>query len=49
MYFANGFRASAEQLSADTGLPLTSIAPLEDAPPVAGLANAQLLFCLGGS
>ncbi len=49
VFFAEGFEASAELLAADTGVPLTSIAPLADAPPVAGLANAQLLFYLGGS
>ena len=49
VFFAEGMQASAELLAADTGLPLTSIAPLAEAPPVAGLANAQLLFYLGAT
>ena len=49
VFYAEGFQASAELLAADTGLPLTSIAPLAEAPPVAGLADARLLFYLGGS
>ena len=49
VFYAEGMQASAELLAADTGLALTSVAPLDDAPPVAGLANAQLLFYYGGA
>ena len=49
IFYADGMLASAELLATDTGLELTSVAPLADAPPVAGLANAQLLFYFGGS
>ena len=49
VFYAEGFQSSAEMLAADTSLPLTAIAPLAEAPPVAGLANAQLLFYFGGA
>ena len=49
VFYAEGMQASAELLAADTGLALTSVAPLDDAPPVAGLADAQLLFYYGGA
>ena len=49
VFYVDGFQAAAELLAADTGLPITSIAPMADAPPVAGLANAQLLFYFGGA
>ncbi len=49
VFYADGMLSSAELLAADAGLELTAVAPLADAPPVAGLANAQLLFYLGGS
>jgi hypothetical protein len=49
VFFADGFQSSAELLLADAGLSLTAIAPLADAPPVAGLGDAQLLVYLGGS
>lgn len=47
IYYADGFRGSAEQLALDASLPISSIAPFADAPPVAGLGDAQLLFYLG--
>ena len=49
VFYVDGFQAAAELLAADTGLPTTSIAPMADAPPVAGLANAQLLFYFGAA
>lgn len=49
VFYVDGFQAVAELLAADTGLPITSIAPMADAPPVAGLADAQLLFYFGGA
>ena len=49
IYYVDGLRAAAELLASDTGVPLTSIAPMAEAPPVAGLANAQLLFYFGGA
>jgi cytoskeletal protein RodZ len=49
VFFADGQQAAAELLAADTGLPVTAVAPLADAPPVAGLANAQLLYYFGGT
>jgi hypothetical protein len=49
VYYVDGMEAAAELLAADTGVPLTSVAPMSEAPPVAGLANAQLLYYFGGS
>jgi len=49
VFYVDGLQASAELLAVDGGLAVTSIAPMADAPPVAGLANAQLLFYLGGA
>ena len=49
VFFTEGLQAAAELLAVDAGLPVTSIAPMADAPPVAGLANAQLLFYFGGA
>jgi hypothetical protein len=49
VFYGDGFQAAAELMAADTGLPVASIAPIGDAPPVAGLANAQLLFYFGGA
>ena len=49
VFYVEGLQSAAELLAADTGLPVTSIAPFADAPPVAGLANAQLLFYFGGA
>ena len=49
VFYVDGLQASAELLAVDGGLAVTSIASMADAPPVAGLANAQLLFFLGGA
>lgn len=49
VYFVDGLRNAAELLAVDLGLPATATAPIDDAPPVAGLADAQLLAYLGGS
>ena len=49
VFFTEGLQAAAELLAVDAGLPITSIAPMTDAPPVAGLATAQLLFYYGGA
>ena len=49
VYYVDGMQAAAELLATDTGVPLTSVAPMSEAPPVAGLANAQLLYYFGGS
>ena len=49
VFYVDGMQAAAELLAADTGVPLTSIAPMSEAPPVAGLANTQLLFYFGGN
>ena len=49
VFFVEGLQAAAEMLAVDAGLPITSVAPMADAPPVAGLANAQLLFYFGGA
>jgi len=48
-FFVEGLQAAAEMLAVDAGLPITSVAPMADAPPVAGLSNAQLLFYYGGA
>ncbi len=49
VFYVDGLQAAAELLAADAGLPVASIAPMVDAPPVAGLDNAQLLFYFGGT
>ena len=49
VFFVEGLQAAAEMLAVDAGLPITSVAPMFDAPPVAGLSNAQLLFYYGGA
>jgi hypothetical protein len=49
IFFVDGMQAAAELMALDAALPLTSIAPMRDAPPVAGLADAQLLFYFGGA
>jgi len=48
VFFVEGLQAAAEMLAVDAGLPISSVAPMADAPPVAGLSNAQLLFYYGG-
>jgi hypothetical protein len=49
VYYAEGFQAAAEVLAIDAGLEVTDVAPMSEAPPVAGLGLAQLLLYLGGS
>ena len=49
VFYVDGLQAAAELLAADASVPVTAIAPMSAAPPVAGLANAQLLFYFGGS
>jgi hypothetical protein len=49
VFYADGFKAAAEVLAVDAGLKITDVAPLDEAPPVAGLGTAQLLLYLGGS
>ena len=49
VFYVDGMQAAAELLAVDAGLPVTSTAPMSEAPPVAGLANAQLLFYFGGA
>ena len=49
VFYVDGQQAAAELLALDASLPATAIAPLSEAPPVAGLANAQLLFYFGGA
>jgi hypothetical protein len=47
IYYADGFQNSAELMAADMALPVTQIAPLASAPPVAGLGDAALLVYFG--
>ena len=49
VFYADGFQAAAEVLALDAGLAVTDVAPMGEAPPVAGLGSAQLLLYLGGS
>jgi hypothetical protein len=49
VFYADGFQAAAEVLALDAGLEVTDVAPMDEAPPVAGLGLAQLLLYLGGS
>ena len=49
VFYVDGSRAAAELLAVDAGLSAAAIAPIADAPPVAGLGNAQLLFYFGGA
>ncbi len=48
VYFADGFQSAAELMAVDLTLPVTSVAPLATAPPIAGLGNAALVVYLGG-
>jgi hypothetical protein len=48
VYFVDGFQNAAELMALDMSLPVTSVAPLATAPPVAGLGNAALVVYLGG-
>lgn len=49
VFYVDGLQAAAELLAADASVPVTAIAPMPEAPPVAGLVNAQLLFYFGGA
>ena len=49
VFYADGFQSAAELFALDASLPITAIAPMSTAPPVAGLGNAQLLVYLGGA
>ena len=49
VFYVEGLQAAAELLALDASLPDTAIAPISEAPPVAGLARAQLLFYFGGA
>ena len=49
VFYVEGLQAAAELLALDASLPDTAIAPISEAPPVAGLASAQLLFYFGGA
>jgi len=48
IYFAEGFQSAAELMAVDLSLPVTSVAPLATAPPIAGVGNAALVVYLGG-
>ena len=47
VFYVDGFQNAAEQMAADMSLPVTQIAPMSAAPPVAGLGDAVLLVYLG--
>jgi hypothetical protein len=51
IYYAEGGVAAADRLRADLGLDALDvlIAPFDEAPPVAGRNDAQLILYLGGS
>jgi hypothetical protein len=49
IYYADGFQNAAELFALDASLPITSVAPMSDAPPVAGLGTTQVLMYLGGA
>lgn len=49
VFYADGFQNAAELLALDLSVSVTATAPIAEAPPVAGLADAQLLAYLGGS
>ena len=48
IYYIDGAAGSADRLRTDLGLDV-DIVPLEQAPPVAGRNDAQLILYLGGS
>jgi hypothetical protein len=48
IYFVDGFQNAAELMAVDMTLPVTSVAPIAAAPPIAGLGNAALVVYLGG-
>ncbi len=47
-YLDETFEGAAEVLALDVGLTVEDIALLDDAPPISGLATAQLVLYLGG-
>jgi hypothetical protein len=47
VFHVDGSEEAARLLAVDAGLAPTSIAPMSEAPPVAGLSDAQLLFYFG--
>ena len=49
VYHAEGFEGAAEVMALDLSLPATATAPIAEAPPVPGVADAQLLVYLGGT
>lgn len=49
VFYTDLFKSAAEVLALDVGLGVEDIAPMSEAPPVAGLGGAQLLLYLGGS
>ena len=49
VFYAELFESAAEVMALDVGLEVSDIAPMSEAPPVAGLGAAQLLLYLGGS
>jgi hypothetical protein len=48
-YQFDGQQSAADRLRADLGLDGARIAPFEEAPPVAGRNDAQVILYLGGS
>ena len=48
IYYAPGGASAADRMRADLGLDI-EIVPLDEAPPVAGRNDAQLMLYLGGS
>jgi hypothetical protein len=49
IYYADGALGAADRLRVDLELGDVALAPLEDAPPVAGRNDAQIMLYLGGS
>ncbi len=47
IFYADGFQNAAELMAVDMSLPVTQIAPIVGAPPVAGLGDGVLLVYLG--
>lgn len=48
-YQFDGQQSAADRLRVDLGLDSVRIAPFEEAPPVAGRNDAQVILYLGGS
>lgn len=47
VYFAPGFRAEAERMAIEVGVPAVSVQPLPVTPPVEDLASANILLVIG--